>query len=101
MKRVVSSMRMTTALVAAAFLLGVFLAPTAAIAADEPLTAAEAREIGKEVFFWGMHPVGIYHLRYNFAQNELNPRAAGINLSLIHISEPTRRRDSSRMPSSA
>jgi hypothetical protein len=26
-----------------------------------------------------MHPVAIYHLRYNFAQNELNPRAAGIN----------------------
>lgn len=79
MKRVASSMRMTTVLVAAAFLLGVFLASTAAIAADETLTAAEARQIGKEVFFWGMHPVGIYHLRYNFAQNELNPRAAGIN----------------------
>jgi hypothetical protein len=46
---------------------------------QDELTAAEAREIGKEAFFWGMHPVDIYHLHYNFAQNELNPRAAGIN----------------------
>jgi Spy/CpxP family protein refolding chaperone len=79
MKKVVSTMRMTTTLMATAFLVGVLLAPTAAIAADEPITAAEAKEIAKEAFFWGMHPVAIYHLRYNFAQNELNPRAAGIN----------------------
>ena len=39
----------------------------------------EARSIAKEVFLWGMHPIAIYHLRFNFAQNELNPRAAGIN----------------------
>ena len=51
----------------------------AATSADEKLTTAEAKEIAKEAFLWGMHPVAIYHLRYNFAQNELNPRAAGIN----------------------
>jgi len=79
MKKAVSSMRMTTTLVASALLLGVFLAPTAAIAADEPLTAAEAREIAKEAFLWGMHPVAIYHLRYNFVQNEKSPRLVGIN----------------------
>ena len=39
----------------------------------------EARTIAKEAFLWGMHPVGIFHLRYNFAQNELNPGVAGIN----------------------
>jgi hypothetical protein len=43
------------------------------------MTPDEARDIAKEAFLWGMHPVGIYHLRYNFTQNELNPRAAGIN----------------------
>ncbi|MEJ2646733.1 MAG: DUF1254 domain-containing protein, partial [Gammaproteobacteria bacterium] len=51
----------------------------AATSADEKLTPAEAKEIAREAFLWGMHPVAIYHLRFNFAQNELNPRAAGIN----------------------
>lgn len=46
---------------------------------SDTLTAAEARDIAKEVFLWGMHPVGIYHLRYNYAQNEQSPRYAGIN----------------------
>ena len=32
---------------------------------------------------------------------ETEDRIAELELSLIHISEPTRRRDSSRMPSSA
>ena len=43
------------------------------------LTPAEAKSIAKEVFLWGMHPVAIYHLRYNFAQNEKGPRYVGIN----------------------
>ena len=43
------------------------------------LTPAEARSIAKEVFLWGMHPVAMYHLRYNFAQNEKSPRYVGIN----------------------
>ncbi|MFZ0051084.1 MAG: hypothetical protein WAK96_04870, partial [Desulfobaccales bacterium] len=43
------------------------------------LAPAEARSIAKEVFLWGMHPVAIYHLRYNFAQNEKSPRYIGIN----------------------
>ena len=34
------------------------------------LTPDEARSIAKEAFLGGMHPVGIYHLRYNYAQNE-------------------------------
>jgi hypothetical protein len=57
----------------------VLLTPLAVTSADEQLTPAEAKEIAKEAFLWGMHPIAIYHLRYNFAQNELNPRAAGIN----------------------
>ena len=74
MKNVSDTIRTTTGLIAAAFLVGALLAPTAVTAADDPLTAAEARAIAKEAFLWGMHPVAIYHLRYNFAQNEKNPR---------------------------
>jgi hypothetical protein len=43
------------------------------------VTAAEARTIAREAFLWGMHPVAIYHLRYNQAQNENSPRFTGIN----------------------
>ena len=35
----------------------------AATSADEKLTPAEAKEIAKEAFLWGMHPVAIYQLR--------------------------------------
>jgi hypothetical protein len=43
------------------------------------LTPTEARSIAKEMFLWGMHPVAIYHLCYNYAQNEKSPRYVGIN----------------------
>lgn len=43
------------------------------------LTAAEIRAIAKEAFLWGMHPVAIYHLRYNQAQNDKSPRFTGVN----------------------
>ena len=43
------------------------------------LTAKETRAIAREAFLWGMHPVAIYHLRYNQAQNEKSPRFSGIN----------------------
>jgi hypothetical protein len=43
------------------------------------LTPDEARDIAKDAFLWGMHPVGIYHWRYTFAQNEQSPRYVGIN----------------------
>src|SRR5499425_2571450 len=46
---------------------------------NEPVTADEARSIAKEAFLWGMHPVAIYHLRYNTAQNEQSPKFVGIN----------------------
>ncbi|MGD9095639.1 MAG: hypothetical protein PVJ58_06995, partial [Chromatiales bacterium] len=72
-------MRIKTTLIQAALFVAVLLAPLAATGADEKLTPAEAKDIAREAFLWGMHPVGIYHLRFNFAQNELNPRAAGIN----------------------
>jgi hypothetical protein len=68
-----------TTLIHAALFVAVLLTPLAVTSADEQLTPAEAKEIAKEAFLWGMHPIAIYHLRYNFAQNELNPRAAGIN----------------------
>ena len=70
---------MKTTLIHAALFAAVLLTPLAAPGADETLTPAEAKEIAKEAFLWGMHPVAIYHLRFSFAQNELNPRAAGIN----------------------
>jgi len=47
--------------------------------AGTPLTPDEARAIGKEAFLWGMHPVAIYHLRYNLAQNEQSPAYVGMN----------------------
>ncbi len=47
--------------------------------AKSKLTPTEARSIAREVFLWGMHPVAIYHLRYNFAQNDNSPRYVGIN----------------------
>lgn len=40
---------------------------------------AEAKAIGKEAFLWGMHPVAIYHMRFNQAQNEKSPAYVGIN----------------------
>jgi hypothetical protein len=42
-------------------------------------SAEEARAIAKEIFLWGMHPIAIYHLRYNQAQNERSPVYSGIN----------------------
>jgi hypothetical protein len=46
---------------------------------QKQLTTGEARAIAKEAFIWGMHPVAIYHLRYNQTQNEKSPRFSGIN----------------------
>src|SRR6516164_5799993 len=43
------------------------------------LTSSETRAIGKEVFLWGMHPVAIYHQRYNTVQNEQSPKYVGLN----------------------
>ena len=37
------------------------------------LSPQEARAIAKEVFLWGMHPVAIYHLRYNHAAEREEP----------------------------
>lgn len=42
------------------------------------LSPDEARAIAKEVFLWGMHPVAIYHMRYNHAQNEKSPSYVGL-----------------------
>jgi hypothetical protein len=42
------------------------------------LSPDEARAIAKEVFLWGMHPVAIYHMRYNLAQNEKSPSYVGL-----------------------
>ena len=46
---------------------------------DAKLTAPEAKAVAKEAFLWGMHPVAIYHLRYNTTQNEKSPAYMGIN----------------------
>src|SRR5262245_48482944 len=43
------------------------------------LTSEEARSIAKEAFLWGMHPVAIYHLRYNTVQKEQSPQYVGLN----------------------
>ncbi|MFN2203751.1 MAG: hypothetical protein ACK2UO_21320, partial [Caldilineaceae bacterium] len=45
----------TTSVSAAALFVAVLLTPLAATRADEKLTPAEAKEIAKEAFLWGMH----------------------------------------------
>ena len=50
-----------------------------ATGAPAALTADEAKAIAKEVFYWGMHPISLYHLRYNYVQNEQSPRFVGLN----------------------
>jgi len=51
----------------------------AAAAQTSPqLSPQEAQAIAKDIFLWGMHPVAIYHLRYNAAQNEKSPTYVGI-----------------------
>jgi hypothetical protein len=74
-------MQIKTTLVVMALIVATAIIPgfsvMATTSADEKLTPAEAKEIAREAFLWGMHPVAIYHLRFNFAQNELNPRAGG------------------------
>lgn len=62
----------------ASFPVAPLCAPMAATAADDVLTVAEAREVSKKAFLWSLHPVGIWHLRSNGAQNQSKPRAAGI-----------------------
>src|SRR5262245_31646307 len=55
------------------------VSPAATQTSPPSLTPDEARSIAKEAFLWGMHPVAIYHLRYNTAQNEQSPKYVGIN----------------------
>jgi hypothetical protein len=69
---------MALACCALAFLLG-----HAALA--QTVRPDDARATAKEAFLWGMHPVAIYHLRYNQAQNESSPTYVGLNrLSWFH-----------------
>ena len=56
----------------------VAFAPTASAQTNKELTPDEARAIAKELFLWGMHPVAIYHLRYNHVQNEQSPAYVGL-----------------------
>ena len=43
------------------------------------ITSEDAKSIAQEAFLWGMHPVAVNHLRYNYAQNEKSPYLVGIN----------------------
>lgn len=43
------------------------------------VTPEEAKNIAKEAYLWGIHPVAIYHFRYTYAQNEKSTRYAGVN----------------------
>ena len=56
---------MKTTLIWAAWFVAVLLAPPAATGPDGKLTPAEAKEIAREAFLWGMPPVAIYHLVYS------------------------------------
>jgi len=76
-------MRTTIALHLMMFFMSTLLIGACTVAPDADtqvtLTPDEARSIAKEAFLWGMHPVAIYHLRYNFVQNEKSPRFVGVN----------------------
>ena len=72
-------MRTRTILVTASLVCAVMLTQSSVTPAQDKLTPAEAKAVGKEAFLWGMHPVAIYHLRYNQAQNEKSPAYSGIN----------------------
>src|SRR5262245_24970816 len=72
-------MRTRTILVTVSLVCAAMLTQSSATRAQDKLTPAEAKAIGKEVFLWGMHPVAIYHLRYDLAQNEKNPTYVGVN----------------------
>jgi hypothetical protein len=63
---------MALASCALAFLLG-----HAALA--QTIRPDDARAIAKEAFLWGMHPVALYHFRYQRVQNEKSPYYAGVN----------------------
>ena len=68
------------AVLAGAGLAAVAILPRSASAqGNAPLSSEEARAIAREAFLWGMHPVAIYHLRYNLAQNEQSPKYVGVN----------------------
>ena len=61
---------------------------------------------GVGLFFWSFIFLVIHRMLLYFRNTQgigdlLAAKLLGMALSLIHISEPTRRRDSSRMPSSA
>ena len=73
--------RQTLAVLAAPAVLPALTAATENSSAQTsaPLSPDEARAIAKEVFFWGMHPVAIYHLRYNTVQNDKSPKFTGVN----------------------
>lgn len=66
-------------MIVALLVVGPLFAATFSRCTDDRLTTSEAKSIAKEVFYWGMHPIAIYHLRYNYAQNEQNSRFVGIN----------------------
>jgi hypothetical protein len=53
--------------------------PAPKIEGQGQLTPEEAKSIAKEAFLWGMHPVAIYHLRYNYTQNDLSPIKVGLD----------------------
>jgi hypothetical protein len=71
--------RRHTLLVGAGLAAAATLPRSASAQASALLSPDEARAVAKEVFLWGMHPVAIYHLRYNQAQNEQSPKYTGIN----------------------
>jgi len=62
--------RTTTTLIAAVLLLAAMIVPAKDAGEQANLTPAKAKAIAGELFYRGRHPVGIYHLRCNYAQNE-------------------------------
>lgn len=49
------------------------------VTAGNRVTAGQAKEIAKQAFFWGFHPVAFYHKRYRSIQDESSPYYVGKN----------------------
>lgn len=52
---------------------------TAGDPVTDRVTAGQAKEIARQAFFWGFHPVAYYHMRFRASQDESSPFYVGKN----------------------
>ncbi|WP_136806765.1 DUF1254 domain-containing protein [Desulfosediminicola flagellatus] len=77
MKRVSDTIRLVTALIASTFLVGALLGHTVATAAENTLTAAEAKVIAKQAYLYGFPMVMNYKTMWNYTIDSKSPDYKG------------------------